>query len=491
MSKKSLVSIDCQIPGGLTDFLDFESKSSLLDWDIILFYPSMVDFKFSYESYKGKPSLDEKRSFRLKEAIDHWKRELADAYGAGKTIVTFLPELLEVYVDTGEREYSGTGRNQKTTRIVSLVNNYQTLPIDLEVVASEGKAMKLTEKGSILADYWREFEQYTEFKTRISGKMGSPTILTKTGGKTVGSILRSDNSKGLFLLLPYLDMWTNTWDEEAVANEGNDDDEEEVEIELDWTDYGVAFGNKLLNCLLEIDSVSRASSSFTPAPSWLEDVKFKLPKSVSAMQKLLKIESKLEDLENIKEDLKNKFAILESPKKLLYEKGKPLERAILDALTVLGYEANGYEDAESEFDVVFVSNEGRFLGEVEGRDNKAVGVGKLRQLEMNILEDYERDEVASVAKGVLFGNAFRLKEIETRDAFFTQKCITAAKRAGTALVRAPDLFPLVQYLTRKKDSRFAKKCRQAILSTSGELVVFPGVPNLKQKTNIKDVEHAT
>ena len=107
---------------------------------------------------------------------------------------------------------------------------------------------------------------------------------------------------------------------------------------------------------------------------------------------------------------------------------------------------------------------------------KPVNVDKLRQLEMNILEDYERDEVASLAKGVLFGNAYRLTEPTVRAEFFTNKCITAAKLKGVALVRTPDLFFIAQYLSNKEDENFARLCREAILSTSGEIVTFPTPP---------------
>jgi hypothetical protein len=57
--------------------------------------------------------------------------------------------------------------------------------------------------------------------------------------------------------------------------------------------------------------------------------------------------------------------------------------------------------------VVFESEEGRLIGEAEGKDNKAINVDKLRQLSMNIHEDIQREEVTTPAKGVLFGNGYR------------------------------------------------------------------------------------
>lgn len=43
----------------------------------------------------------------------------------------------------------------------------------------------------------------------------------------------------------------------------------------------------------------------------------------------------------------------------------------------MGFTAEPYADAESEFDAVFTSSEGRFLGEVEGRDSRAINIEAL------------------------------------------------------------------------------------------------------------------
>ena len=100
---------------------------------------------------------------------------------------------------------------------------------------------------------------------------------------------------------------------------------------------------------------------------------------------------------------------------------------------------------------------------------------------MNIHEDYSREEVTDIAKGVLIGNAFRLLPIEDRGEFFTEKCITSANRTNTALVKSTDLFFVAKYLTYKKDKVFAKKCRNAILKTTG-IVTFPPISNTETPT---------
>ena len=169
-------------------------------------------------------------------------------------------------------------------------------------------------------------------------------------------------------------------------------------------------------------------------------------------------------------------------KGLLYEKGKPLEAAILKSLKVLGFDCSKYRASDSEFDVVFESIEGRLIGEAEGKDNKAINIDKLRQLEMNIHEDFSRDGVNDMAKGVLIGNAYRLLPPEKRGDFFTEKCLIAASRSKTALIRTTDLFYISRYLSARVNKVFAKKCRKAILETVG-IVVFPNIPELEPQTS--------
>lgn len=95
---------------------------------------------------------------------------------------------------------------------------------------------------------------------------------------------------------------------------------------------------------------------------------------------------------------------------------------------------------------------------------------------MNIHEDLQREEVAAPAKGVLFGNGYRLTPPPERGIQFTEKCITAATSQATALVPTSSLFAVVKYLSAQADDNFAAKCRTAILAGVG-IVEFPEVPS--------------
>lgn len=475
MGKKNITSVAFNFPGDLIQYVSFTSDASLLDSDIIIFSPDIFVYSIqSRENYKGKPYLTDSASFALKEQTEYWRRELMDACRAGKTIFIFLEKFNEVFVATGEKTYSGTGSRRITTNIVTEHDNYRCLPFLIEPINSKGSSMIIIKNNELIANYWKEFEEYSEYHVFMKGKVSQPIITTKDGNRVLGAIVRLQSADGMFVLLPHLE--TDNVEFSSETEEGD----------ILWSKKGIEFGKRLLASIIEMDKIAKAGNRVTPKPDWVNDVAYELPKEKTVREKLLTIELELQKINNEKESLKNELSQEISLKRLLYENGKPLENAIIDSLIVLGFKASGLREGESEFDVIFESPEGRLLGEAEGKDNKQINIIKLRQLEMNILEDFERNDVNEMAKGVLFGNASRLLPLKDRDAdFFTKKCITAAKRNNTALVRTTDLFLITKYLLTKSDKTFARNCRETILKSEGDIVIFPKIPTAESSPKTK------
>lgn len=458
---KTILTIGCPLDSDAVQEEEFTSKVSLLDWDIVLFRPVIDGSIFPYIGhYQGKPSLDDSLSFRLKEASEHWRREIKQAIETGKTALVFLPPVQEVYIDTGQRTYSGTGRNQKTTRIVSLHTNYAALPISLTPVNATGSAIKLGAIGAeVLAPYWAEFGSVSEYKVLLPNGTKGICLTTKTGDKPVGAIERSKGSSGALVLLPDIDFYADNF----VDDDGT------------WTPEAKQFAARMTNAVIALDKALHSTADVTPEPVWAADPVYALAAERSLRSELLNVERQVEEAQRRKEDVLEQLKGAGCLRALLYEKGKPLENAIIEALKLLGFRAAPYKEAESEFDVVFECAEGRLLGEAEGKDTKAINVDKLRQLAMNIHEDLQREEVISPAKGVLFGNGYRLSPPADRKVQFTDKCITASQSSSTALLATTDLFAAAQYLADQVDTEYARACREAILAGVG-LLALPITP---------------
>ncbi|MCP1641036.1 hypothetical protein J2T41_000630 [Pseudomonas citronellolis] len=478
MSEKRIVTIGCELASGSVKHVSFRSKSSLLDFDIVLFTPLISDFLgHGADYFQGKPSLSDTQSFQLRECCEHWRRELKEAVAAGKTTLVFLPELTSVYIDTGERTYSGTGRNQKTTRHVAEYSNYNSIPADLKPVVANGSEMKLASSvAPPLAAFWNEFREMFTYHVLLTSEKAPAAILTRTGDKPVGAIFRNKASIGSLVLLPDIDFYP---DEFVTEKNGK-----QV-----WTKKATIFADRFVAAIVQLDKALRAESDVTAEPAWASSDAYLMAPERTLRAELMAAELAVEAAQQAKEELSERLRVEGRLRGLLFEKGKPLEEAIIEALRKLGFTAEPFKDGGSEFDVVFESPEGRLIGEAEGKDNKAVNVDKLRQLQMNIHEDLLRDSVDAPAKPVLFGNSHRLSPLDQRTDPFTEKCVAAALTMNTALVSTPDLFLAVQTHVECQRADFATACRLAILSSVGQ-VTFP-VPQLESEQRTEsEVEDA-
>lgn len=469
MAAKTIFTVGFQLPTkDIFQYQSFHSNASLLDADIILFEPNLL-YELDYPStFRGKPSLSEKSSTQCIESVKHWKEELNTAFKSGKMIIIFLKEYEEVYYKTGKKEFSGTGRNQKVTNIVDLLDSYLTLPLTFtNKKIAKGKNMKFTSEANFLKPYLELAKNITEYQLYFEHEKVKPLILTKTGDKIVGGMLQNDKG-GTILLLPPLNLPDNF-----------------IELDTDgktqiWSQKAIQFGKSLLNQIVAIDKVLKTSIESTPAPQWLEEKEFQLDIEQVYFDEINTLNQQIEEIKSQIEQKQIKLSKHSLSKKLLYENGKPLEYAIIEALQTIGFKAENYDDGKSEFDIVFESDEGRFIGEAEGKDNSSINITKFRQLESNINEDFERDEVTVHAKGVLFGNPFRLIHPNERKEFFTQKAIDAAKRTGIALVNTHELFEVVKYIKNTDNQDYAKLVRECFKNTSGDIINFPLIEEAKK-----------
>lgn len=378
------------------------------------------------------------------------------ALDSGKTIVVFLNDFEEVSVRAQTPELARHGS--------VYYNTLSFLPIDLgRIVPKGGSNIQTTDNIGVLQSYWKEFREYSYYTLYFDNPDIVPALVTNTGKKSIGAVIKV--RQGHLVLLPPLsfDDERFTYYNEATGEEG-------------WTDEAVAAGRRLINHIGTIDHALRAGRNATPPPTWSEEPAYEVAEESSLSRQIADLERVIEEKQSTLNKLSADLAEAGWLRRLLYETGPRLEGAILKALNVLGFTATGFDNAESEFDAVFTSPEGRFLGEAEGKNNKAINIDKLSQLERNIQEDYMRDEVSEYPKGVLFGNAFRLTDPDERDEFFTPKCLSGAKRSGVALVRTTDLFISARYLVEHPDPDYAEACRVAIAKTEGEIVDCPKPP---------------
>jgi len=392
----------------------------------------------------------------------HWSREIEKALQDGKTLFFFASA-------PGVAELLGT-----------------LLPFELPPSEPAfGDVIRLSDKAHLIEDYFHAFKEYFSYRVRFKlTDNWTSLLLTKPGNRSVG--LLGKHAAGHVVILPSLPYFEDTY--QRYVHEGYLDELEEEEepdthdgplsdlAEDQWERDFLAMSHSLIQQLLQIDSWLRGEHTLPP-PDWANEPTFQTPRLQTLLPQLAKIASQINQLESKRDEIRAQASDAAELSLLLYAKGKPLERAVLKALRLFGFQAEPFANAISEFDAVFTHEDIRLLGEAEGRDNSPIGVDKIRQLCTNLDEDYARDEVDEYAKGVLFGNPQRLLPPDQRDVDFTHKSRTMAKQRDIALILTSSLFRPAAYLEQCPDENYAKACRDSILTCSGAIAQLPAPPD--------------
>lgn len=458
---KDIVSVGYYLPSDKDDFIELKSNASLSDADLVIFCPNFDSARFSYgydSSYKGKTSYDLNESSRIVESAKHWNRELEAYLKSGRNLYILLCPKYEFYIDTGQRRTSGTGRNQKVTNIVHLYNNYKFLPFDLKVHNASGKKMAL--QNDIVKSFYKSFENELTFQAYLeTSDQFTELIKTKNLDKLLSVMFHA--FEGRVIVLPYLETdRPDFYDEEEQFNSD-----------------AFKFGKKLIHSLVEIEKNLSSRETKTPKPDWIDNKLFEIENAEKTKRLIEKNIKAIEKIKIENHELKTVLEAEETIKDLLFETGKPLEIAVIKSLELIGFKAENFDNGVLELDQVITSPEGvRYIGECEGKDNKAIDITKFRQLLDSLNEDFEREEINEKAFGLLFGNPKRLIPPEKRSDFFTKKCLDGAQREKIGLIKTMDLFYVAQYLNKKEDKEYQKKCRKAILNGLGKIIEFPKIP---------------
>ncbi len=454
-----IMSVGFTIPGYSEEAVSLDSRRAISDVDLVIISTEISKYSYSRRTYSnGGESFDLEGSHQFNDDLSHWRKSIKDHVSAGDVVFIMLKSIREFELMTGKTEAKGKVTIHETLKR----KNSELLPIDLNE-ASNSQGVNIT-VNNLAPNYFRLPEAIDEHVNyEVSFKQDDeiqPLYLTRSKDRLVGGYKKIGT--GYLVLLPAI-----TYDDEEFTE--IDKDGEEV-----WNRAALDFGNSLVSFLDAIKKGLLFSGISTPPPSWSNDLKYQTEAEVDANSKIDKNREKIKKLKEANkklQDIVNQEGVL---KGLLYETGKPLEDSVTEALKLLGYNAENYDDGTLELDQVITSPEGnRLIGECEGKDSKMINVTKFRQLNDSLSADFERDDVDEKAKGVLFGNPFRLTDPKDREEWFTQKAISGAEREKVSLVKTSDLYVIVKYIKDKKASdKFINDCRKAIYEQSG-VVKFP------------------
>ncbi|MCG5432609.1 hypothetical protein LV457_09955 [Mycobacterium sp. MYCO198283] len=389
----------------------FDSTHSLYDYDLVMWDPhnsmqTYLQSGYGAGSHNGLPRISDHNSPRLRHDISRRKNDFEEFLKLGRTLVVFLPGDMRVYIDSGERTHSGTGRNRQTTTIVKPLNILDALPERPLRAATLGEAMEPAHSsiGPLYrqtADYWCYASVFDESEDL------RPLLRVKGTSKLTAA--HTDCEGGTIIFLPIL--LTGTWDEDNVdADYGEDDSDGEEsrdhgggaepseQLGLDRTIGDDDFDRDTIDKMVLDWLIAFTSAEKVVWPDWADKYRFqtevdRASEITQRQAKIAQLQTEL-DLLNAEQDADRQWKLL------IAGTGTPFEEAAAAALTHLGFDLK--PTIPGRTDLRGSRGDASIVAETKGV-TKSAAESHCAQLEKWVAEDLEAGQRS---KGILIINAY-------------------------------------------------------------------------------------
>jgi hypothetical protein len=464
----------------------FASDVSVFDYDVVIWDPeeSMRRYAYGsyYDRYKGLPSLSEDDSVRLTADAARRRREFVEFINAGRSLIVIVRPPQECYIDTGQRNYSGTGRNRVTTRLLSDFDLLSSLPVSgIHFVKASGSRIEIIGSGPA-AELLKKYKAFLSYDAVMTEARGTP-LAKVVGTDRVVSALIKTKSGGYLLLLPaiHLAAEDDDSDEEDEQEEGHEQDEESEDEESQereesrWIPEAPEFQADLLSALQDL-----SDHGVVARPPWAKAYgtaeQRELTADIAAQQ--TRIEAERDTLAQLHQRREES----EARDQLFLGYGRALEVQVRDVLELLGGTITEPPPGRDDWRVEFP--EGKAVLEIKGV-TKSAAERHAAQLEKWVASAYE--ESGEMPKGILVVNTWREKPLRERtEEDFPAQMVPYSKGRGHCLISGLQMFVIRAEVEANPDK--AESWRKVLLKTKGPVTKAKNWQSVIQESVAGQVE---
>lgn len=432
----NILAVDMHLDIELFQNESFGSSVSFLDFDVIVWNPNLVLSGYSAQSsnstYRGLKNLNDYDSASIQNDMERRKNELIDMFKLGRIVIVITPPPIKCFVDSGKREYSGTGRNRATTRIVNEIDLLSVLNIEINTMAAEGQSLEFRGDNDF-KQFYDQIKNIIGYEAYFQEPIGKPFLYIKGTNKVIGTSINIDNGKLIFI--PSL-----------FYNE--DSDESELE-------------NLYAKSIIELITKLKESTGNFELPKWSEN--YSLPNEKKLNDNLLKLEKKLnQTLRNISKE-KEKINKLKELKILITGTGKALEVIVKRVFKDIGFQIE--ERPPGRDDVLISYKDKVAVVEIKGV-TKSSAEKHAAQLEKWVSEYYATEDV--MPKGILIVNAYKdVPLLKRKEDPFPHQMLKYSENRNHCLLTGAQLLSL--YFKVLEDPSTKEQVINIIFNTSGIL----------------------
>ncbi|WP_157630664.1 hypothetical protein [Kribbella catacumbae] len=426
-----LMLLDCTFTYPGADSFRFASDISIFDYDVVIWDPEhTIDGLYKLMGvgrYAGKPSLNESNSVHYAESLKRRQKEFRDFLSLGRTLVVFGCGPQIMYVDTGKREYSGTGRNRASTTIVHPLDLWTACPAEIEMIPGRGVDIEVASEA--IRTLWRETSGFWVYRSVFESFTGTP-LLKIAGTDKVVAAMSEFESGGRLVILP--SPWV---DDPEDDNESGSDDENEGGGEEVAGDDDDEMPDIVSSMVSWVESLAVEINDLPP--TWVASYQF--PSEIERDNSIAELETKKAQVLAEIDELQAVQAAEALWKRLGTADGTALELQVLAAFREFGFESEEVERFRSDLRLTHGGN--LYVVETKGA-TKSAAEKHAAQLEKWVAAELESGRSA---KGILVVNAWREKPFgERNEPVFPQQMLAYCASRGHCLVSGLQLLCMVR-----------------------------------------------
>jgi hypothetical protein len=447
--------------GDETTRSDFSSDTSVFDYDVVIWDPRdglSHYMRYGVSTFRSLPSLSGSGSVQIQADVVRRNNEFVDFINLGRVLVAIARPPQECYVDTGQREHSGTGRSRVTTRIMDKLDLLSALPIT-EPKFSPAAGSRINFEGDgPLVRLLHKYKNYLGYEAVISDPPGS--VLARVAGtdRVVGFAQRSEVG-GHLIVLPAVNF----------RAEGDEDGETDPEDSESWLPAAHDFQVDLLAAIEQLSGTKTFSR-----PAWVE--LYATADQQRLRTEIVKQQKRVENARAKLTRLQQEREVAEGRDQLFLGTGRALELEVRSVLELLGGIVTEPEPGRDDWKASFP--EGDAVVEVKGV-SKSAAEKHAAQLEKWVAGALE--ETGKSPKGILIVNTWREIPLSERpDEDFPQQMLPYCQGRGHCLVTGLQLF--VMRALVEKDANQAEYWRRKLLETVGPVAGCDDWRSIMQET---------
>ncbi|MGY3779520.1 hypothetical protein [Isobaculum melis] len=407
------------------DLLEFKSYNSLLEFDIVLIDLDCILLEYDTENnpYKGKKVLTIDSSFEFLSDYARIKNEIDYLLDIGKTIYVTPPVDRIFYIHTGDKQYSGTGRNQKITNVVQEFDILDIVPISLDTTISFGDKVTPSTDSVYKALFEVKGMDYCYNAYFESSDTGIPLAYVTNTKKIVSQAFSV--SKGHIVLLP------------SVL------DSEHYLTEKKFREVV----NSFLHVIDDLEEEIKSPLSDFSLPEWAN--KYNILDEKEKKKKIEEIDLEIEKLMSTREKINNSLIGIQKYKLVFTSTGKELESIVCELLLDLRFESESVE--HNRADGIFKYGDTKVVVEIKGVNGSSAEKHGA-QLEKWVAEFIEKEGITP--KPLLIVNGFRNKDLSVRnDDVFPNQMVNYSVKREHCLISTLQLLGIYSEIKNNPSSK--------------------------------------